>query len=166
MQWTWRFGPLLNGAGVERPNTSHAGFTRWENRGGKIEGQDNHSLPKRLGGGIHPPSASHSIPKPHSESSANLSLPATPNPRNSSTVLSTYSKRKNPVRTKTRPTLDRRLSQSMAHAGRGEVYTAEEAARMLDQRIADRVARKASCVLENALGGPTRFALLRLKRRQ
>jgi hypothetical protein len=40
--------------------------------------------------------------------------------------------------------LDRRLSQSMAHSARGEVYTAEEAARMLDQRIADRVVKKAS----------------------
>jgi len=39
---------------------------------------------------------------------------------------------------------DKRLDVSMAQAERGEVYTAEEAARLLDQRLAARLAKRAS----------------------
>jgi putative addiction module CopG family antidote len=41
-----------------------------------------------------------------------------------------------------RDAIDERLAESMAEAERGEVYSADEAARLLDQRIADRAARR------------------------
>ena len=37
-----------------------------------------------------------------------------------------------------------RIEESVAAAERGELYTAEEAARLLDQRIAEKAARRAS----------------------
>lgn len=40
--------------------------------------------------------------------------------------------------------ISERLEESFAQAERGEVYTAEEAARLLDQRIAERAAKIAS----------------------